>query len=692
IGFDGEVVTHTFEDGFPIELVDANVIPEGVSINAQRLVIEGEDVTDVGCRLIERTDAEVHVGLSEGSIVAASNRLYKVIGLITLAILLMGSTATLLVSRFFTKPLETLSSKVASFGVTGGYEELLVKSGDEVGELTATFNQMVVDRKKAEKHIERLNRVLHTVGDVNRLIVKEGDPKKLLNKLCKIMVDFKGYKLAQAVLSKNDKPVFQTVALEQGQEDEEVEAMFSAEKLMPCAEKALKEEAVVIVDEGRRKWLCKNCSLSKRYIQGSSISIPLSHKGKIFGVLMVYSNLAQAFNLDEVNLLEELCGDIGFALEGAEREERRKQAEEKLEEKVIELTTLSEISKNIGSSLDLGKVLNQSLGSALMLLGAESGSIMLLDEKEEFLTVAASVGLSKKFVDFKEGLGEGIAGYVFKKRESLLLKKDLKETRFEKWKKEREIRDALSVPIKTADRIIGVFNINNKRKGTFNQSDLGLFSILAVEVGIAIDNARLYKDIRQSLLNTVKALAVAVDAKDSCTQDHSIRVAEHSLVIAKEMGLSEDEIEDIEIAARLHDVGKIGVSEKILMKKKACLTDKEWEIIKNHPKTSAKILEPVNFPPNVISCVLYHHERLDGKGYPSGISKKEIPLGASIIKVADAFDAMTSDRPYRKALSYEKAVNELNKYKGTQFHPEVVEAFLRIYEKETKKKRSEEGP
>ncbi len=365
----------------------------------------------------------------------------------------------------------------------------------------------------------------------------------------------------------------------------------------------------------------------------------------------------------------------------------RKQFEENLRRKVLELTTLSKISTDIGSTLELDKVLNLSLESALKLLDAECGSIMLLDEKKELLTVAAASCLSKEFIKAKEKLGEGIAGHVAKTAEPLLLKKDMKDTRFEKYKKKRKIKDALSVPIRTKDKIIGTFNVDNKEQGTFTPNDLKLFTILASEVGAAIENARLYGDIRQGLLNTVEALAIAVDAKDPYTQGHSERVTEYSLAIAKEMGLPKNKIEEVEIAARLHDVGKIGVSEKILGKP-GKLTDKEWKIIKAHPVTSAKILEPVDFPSSIISSVLSHHERLDGKGYPNGLSKDKIPLGASIIKVADAYDAMTSDRPYRKALSEEKAISELKKHEGTQFHPDVVEVFLKVHERKVKGQKS----
>jgi len=361
----------------------------------------------------------------------------------------------------------------------------------------------------------------------------------------------------------------------------------------------------------------------------------------------------------------------------------RKKAEEDLKERFLKLTALSKASVDIGSTLEMDKTLNLSLKSALKLLEAKSGSITLLDDKKELLTVVASHGLSKEFAKAQEKPGEGVAGYVARTGKPLLLKEDMKNTRFEKYKKKRKIKDTISVPIRAKDKIIGVFNVDNKEQGTFTPNDLRLFTILASEVGVATENAKLYQDIRKSLLNTVEALAVAVDAKDPYTKGHSERVARYSLLIAEEMGLSKEEIEETKIAARLHDVGKIGVNEEILAKP-APLSNKERKIVGAHPKISARILGPVDFPSNIISSVLSHHERIDGKGYPNGLSKDEIPLGASIIKVADAYDAMTADRPYREALSFEKAISELKKHSGTQFHPGAVEAFLRVYEKKIK--------
>jgi putative nucleotidyltransferase with HDIG domain len=155
----------------------------------------------------------------------------------------------------------------------------------------------------------------------------------------------------------------------------------------------------------------------------------------------------------------------------------------------------------------------------------------------------------------------------------------------------------------------------------------------------------------------------------------------YTLDIAKELGLPEEDIESLEIAALLHDIGKIGIKEDVLLKP-GKLDEEEWRVIKEHPSISAKILGPVEFPEVIMLAVRLHHEQMDGRGYPDGLSKDQIPLHASIIKVADAFDAMISDRPYRKALPLEVAINELKKGAGTQFHPKVVDTFIRIIERE----------
>jgi putative nucleotidyltransferase with HDIG domain len=184
------------------------------------------------------------------------------------------------------------------------------------------------------------------------------------------------------------------------------------------------------------------------------------------------------------------------------------------------------------------------------------------------------------------------------------------------------------------------------------------------------------KKIRALFLNAITALAYALEAKDIYTSGHSQRVAESAVAIAKEMGMPPDSISKIQLAGLVHDIGKIGVKESVL-NKVGKLTDDEFEHIKAHCEIGEHILTPIVEDEEILKAVRHHHERYNGKGYPDGLSGEQIPLGARILAVADAYDAMTSERPYRKAMSDETACTEIERGKGTQFDTEVADAFLR---------------
>jgi putative nucleotidyltransferase with HDIG domain len=192
---------------------------------------------------------------------------------------------------------------------------------------------------------------------------------------------------------------------------------------------------------------------------------------------------------------------------------------------------------------------------------------------------------------------------------------------------------------------------------------------------------RLYEDLRQTYMRTIKVLAHAIDARDHYTHSHSENVAKYAVSIAEELRLPAAEIELIRDACELHDLGKIGVEDTILSKPSS-LTPQEWEQIKRHPQTGAQILEPLTFLGGVIDLIKQHHEHYDGAGYPEGRKDDDILLGARIIHVADAYEAMRSPRSYRLVpLSKEEAILEIKKNNGTQFDPKIVEVFLKVVDK-----------
>jgi putative nucleotidyltransferase with HDIG domain len=191
-----------------------------------------------------------------------------------------------------------------------------------------------------------------------------------------------------------------------------------------------------------------------------------------------------------------------------------------------------------------------------------------------------------------------------------------------------------------------------------------------------------HQELRTAYVQTVGALAEAVDAKDTYTRGHSERVGVYASKIAREMNFPKEFIERVYIAGLLHDVGKIGVPDRVILKPDS-LNDEEYALIKEHPQIGAKILEPVSFLSEIVPCVRHHHEWFDGceRGYPDGLAGDSIPLASRIILVADTVEAMTSDRPYRKAMSLDCVVSELTKYAGSQFDPACVEPFLRLLDR-----------
>ena len=245
-------------------------------------------------------------------------------------------------------------------------------------------------------------------------------------------------------------------------------------------------------------------------------------------------------------------------------------------------------------------------------------------------------------------------------------------------------------------KITSVWRINFKDilPSYLAEAPLGfLMAIVYVEVGIlgillfflpllmARRSFELYTKMRKVYLDTIRALAAAIDAKDPYTKGHSERVAETSVALAQELNLSDKDIENIEYTALLHDIGKIGIADSILGKNSS-LTNKEFDKIKEHTVMGAKIIEPVDFLKNSYKAIYHHHEKYNGKGYPDGIKSEDIPILARIIAVADAYDAMGSDRPYRKKLNKDKILKELKDQSGKQFDPKVVKALISVLERE----------
>ncbi len=260
------------------------------------------------------------------------------------------------------------------------------------------------------------------------------------------------------------------------------------------------------------------------------------------------------------------------------------------------------------------------------------------------------------------------------------------------------------IPLQAKGRLIGLLLVGRKFGGErYTKRDLELLTAMAHSLAVNLynyrlfqelvrtneelrkkieENRRLYENLESIYHDTIKALAAAIDAKDPWTKGHSDRVARISVAIAREMNLPEEDVRAIHIASHLHDIGKI-VTETNILTKKGKLTPEEYEEIKRHPVTSYEILSKISFPyPDVALLTRHHHEWVNGSGYPDGLKREDLPLGSRIIAVADAFDAMISDRPYRSALPFEKTLRNFLDYARRQFDPEISAVLMRILKKE----------
>jgi putative nucleotidyltransferase with HDIG domain len=234
------------------------------------------------------------------------------------------------------------------------------------------------------------------------------------------------------------------------------------------------------------------------------------------------------------------------------------------------------------------------------------------------------------------------------------------------------------MPLTVRGKSIGILSLGRAgAERSFSLPDVELVSVLSGQAAAAIENARLYEKLEQSYLSTIVTLSGIAESKDFYTDKHMKDIAEYSVDIARKLGLQETDVENIRMAALLHDLGKVTVPDDIL-KKPGRLSAEEMEVIRKHPSHGAKMIEPIEPMKDAREIIRHHHEFYDGSGYPDGLKGKDIPLGARIIAVADAFDAMTTNRPYRKALPMDKVVKEMKDFSGIQFDPHIVEIFIEI--------------
>ena len=338
---------------------------------------------------------------------------------------------------------------------------------------------------------------------------------------------------------------------------------------------------------------------------------------------------------------------------------------------------LIKVSSGVSATDNINAFLDLILETTVNALDGSIGLLLMLDEDKKELAVKSYYGLDSFYKDKRIPLDEEVIGWVIKQNKPLLIprlhKSDSKEGEFSPFEP-----PLICSPLVFQGKVIGTISVSGKKSNAnFEEDELMILSNLGLQVALALENSRLSSDNQKTYLETVTALALAVEARDFYSRGHSDRVSEYSVRLAQAIGLDEQQIKTIREAAELHDVGKIGISDEIL-KKAGALSELEYKIIQQHPVIGEGIIVPLHGFSHLRSPIRHHHEWLDGSGYPDHLKGDAICLEARILAITDSYDAMVTDRPYRKALSPQEAKQELLRYKGIRYDEKLVDTFIQL--------------
>lgn len=461
-------------------------------------------------------------------------------------------------------------------------------------------------------------------------------------------------------------------------------ALYSVEEqgsLTPDAVKGadgLKDKAIaaLAVRSGKPR-IRKAAGRQPSSTTGSALAVPLVREKRVSGVITASGQGREPFTESDLKVLASLANHLNIIMERAE-------LIASLDSRISQLSTLNNVGALLISSLDHNVVRHRAMEAITRLMRAETGSLLLLDREREELYFEVALGeKGKKLKEVRLKVGEGIAGWVAKHREPVVIHDVKRDPRFQGNVDKRskfKTRNMVCVPVVIKGQVIGVLQAINRIGGEFTTEDLGLFQLFSNQAAIALDNARLYEEIKDAFYATSSALAEAIEKRDPYTGGHTKRVLEYCMAIACQLKMADEDIEVLRLSAVLHDIGKIGVEDRIL-RKEAPFDAEETKSMRMHPQFGAEILQHIPHLKDIMPGMLHHHERVDGLGYPAGLKDEAIPLTARIISVADAYDAMTSTRPYRKGLPPKDALAELKKWAGRQFDIKVVDAFMKAFKK-----------
>ncbi|MDP2921682.1 MAG: HD domain-containing phosphohydrolase [Candidatus Omnitrophota bacterium] len=408
-----------------------------------------------------------------------------------------------------------------------------------------------------------------------------------------------------------------------------------------------------------REYMAFKCSCNK-----VCLSFPIVQGSSVYGhvLFMHLDSEPKKSAIDAIRI------SMDMALKEFQKEQELNKLYETIRPRAIALSTIHTIHRLLSSTLNMDELIERIARLTLQVMRSRHCSIMLLDESKKYLIPKAVINLDKEILRTdpqyrKIRLGVRMEGKVAKTGKVAILK------------------NSVCVPL-VEEEIIGVISARDKiNDAPFDRFELEILITLAEQAVIAIKNAQMYEEQERMAYGSIKTLAALLDSKSPNTFTHSDQFVKMVLAIAEEIKLPREDIINLHYAALLPDTGKFSVPDEIL-KKPGSLSRKEYDIVKKQHLESIKIIEHMEFLKPAIPIIKHHHERFDGKGYPDGLEGNQIPAGARIMAVANAFEAMISARPYKgKKISAAQAIREIVRNKGTQFDPRTVDAFIKVAEK-----------
>jgi PAS domain S-box-containing protein/putative nucleotidyltransferase with HDIG domain len=417
----------------------------------------------------------------------------------------------------------------------------------------------------------------------------------------------------------------------------------------------------------------------------SWMGVPLINKGEVIGAISVQCFNADVYSESQQRLLESMAAQLAVALDNVRLIEQTKSQVERL-------AALHDIDTAINSSLDLRVIMNILLDQVIQRLQVDAAVVLLLDQHSRQLEFTAGRGFKTHEIEkYSIGVGENSSGQKALEQHLVQALDDGatgEKPGYAEIMQKEGFESFYSVPLIAKGQLKGVLDVFHRAPLNPAQDWFNFLETLAGQAAIAIDNTTLLEDLNNTNIDltqaydtTLEGWSRALDMRDHETEGHTRRVAEITVKIAREMGIPEHELIHIRRGALLHDIGKMGIPDKILLKP-GPLDEQDWEIMHSHARRAYDLLYPIEYLRPALEVPLHHHEKFDGTGYPDGLKGNEIPLPARIFAVVDVWDALTSDRPYRKAWTTKKSLDYIKKQSGGHFDPEAVKVFLDLIQDE----------